>query len=249
MRPLFDDRSANPSAVTQAARPQRVRRPVFIRRVWRLHGQATRRHGKGPSADGASNPRSAPEGTTFKIDRRTGGRTRDDWVYSEIHHPALVTQERAASSTQRSTCRLSWTRPSEPSTSARPWTKRWPKRAPTAPCFARRGMAGAGFEPAKAEPTRLQRVPFDRSGTPPGLVSLGQRVRAAVAMTHCNLRIAMVIRSLLAKYPVPSRRDATRLAEYPVPTRRDSRSIPSRRDAPVRTPRAAAGLRAASAAS
>ena len=31
-------------------------------------------------------------------------------------------------------------------------------------------MAGAGFEPAKAEPTRLQRVPFDRSGTPPGAV-------------------------------------------------------------------------------
>jgi hypothetical protein len=30
-------------------------------------------------------------------------------------------------------------------------------------------MAGAGFEPAKAEPTRLQRVPFDRSGTPPGV--------------------------------------------------------------------------------
>ena len=29
-------------------------------------------------------------------------------------------------------------------------------------------MAGAGFEPAKAVPTRLQRVPFDRSGTPPG---------------------------------------------------------------------------------
>ena len=29
-------------------------------------------------------------------------------------------------------------------------------------------MAGAGFEPAKAEPQRLQRCPFDRSGTPPG---------------------------------------------------------------------------------
>ena len=29
-------------------------------------------------------------------------------------------------------------------------------------------MAGAGFEPAKAEPRRLQRLPFDRSGTPPG---------------------------------------------------------------------------------
>src|SRR5450755_2071277 len=28
-------------------------------------------------------------------------------------------------------------------------------------------MAGAGFEPAKAEPTDLQSVPFDRSGTPP----------------------------------------------------------------------------------
>src|SRR5207244_12186626 len=30
-------------------------------------------------------------------------------------------------------------------------------------------MAGAGFEPAKAEPRRLQRRPFDRSGTPPNL--------------------------------------------------------------------------------
>src|SRR3954467_510966 len=30
-------------------------------------------------------------------------------------------------------------------------------------------MAGAGFEPAKAEPMRLQRIPFDRSGTPPGV--------------------------------------------------------------------------------
>jgi hypothetical protein len=29
-------------------------------------------------------------------------------------------------------------------------------------------VAGEGFEPSKAEPTRLQRVPFDRSGTPPG---------------------------------------------------------------------------------
>ena len=29
-------------------------------------------------------------------------------------------------------------------------------------------MVGAGFEPAKAEPTGLQPVPFDRSGIPPG---------------------------------------------------------------------------------
>jgi hypothetical protein len=36
-------------------------------------------------------------------------------------------------------------------------------------------MAGAGFEPAKAEPTRLQRVPFDRSGTPPGAMRIAIR--------------------------------------------------------------------------
>ena len=29
------------------------------------------------------------------------------------------------------------------------------------------GVGGAGFEPAKAEPTDLQSVPFDRFGTPP----------------------------------------------------------------------------------
>src|SRR5436190_19569221 len=29
-------------------------------------------------------------------------------------------------------------------------------------------IAGAGFEPAKAEPMRLQRIPFAPSGTPPG---------------------------------------------------------------------------------
>ncbi len=29
-------------------------------------------------------------------------------------------------------------------------------------------MAGAGFEPAKAEPSDLQSDPFDRSGIPPG---------------------------------------------------------------------------------
>src|SRR5690349_3297651 len=31
-------------------------------------------------------------------------------------------------------------------------------------------MAGAGFEPAKAEPRDLQSRPFDRSGTPPSRV-------------------------------------------------------------------------------
>jgi hypothetical protein len=28
-------------------------------------------------------------------------------------------------------------------------------------------VEGEGFEPSKAEPTDLQSVPFDRSGTPP----------------------------------------------------------------------------------
>ncbi|MEN9433854.1 MAG: hypothetical protein RLZZ422_1443 [Pseudomonadota bacterium] len=28
-------------------------------------------------------------------------------------------------------------------------------------------VEGEGFEPSKAEPTNLQSVPFDRSGTPP----------------------------------------------------------------------------------
>ena len=32
-------------------------------------------------------------------------------------------------------------------------------------------MGGAGFEPAKAEPMRLQRIPFDRSGIPPNVNS------------------------------------------------------------------------------
>jgi hypothetical protein len=38
-------------------------------------------------------------------------------------------------------------------------------------------MAGAGFEPAKAEPTDLQSVPFDRSGIPPGALSLARHRR------------------------------------------------------------------------
>src|SRR5205085_9733073 len=36
-------------------------------------------------------------------------------------------------------------------------------------------MAGAGFEPAKAEPTDLQSVPFDRSGIPPGRPESSER--------------------------------------------------------------------------
>ena len=46
--------------------------------------------------------------------------------------------------------------------------------APNPPwMLATGGMAGAGFEPAKAEPRDLQSRPFDRSGTPPRPSSLG----------------------------------------------------------------------------
>jgi hypothetical protein len=42
------------------------------------------------------------------------------------------------------------------------------RRASRVACrVAHRDMAGGGFEPPKAEPRRLQRRPFDRSGTPP----------------------------------------------------------------------------------
>ena len=41
-------------------------------------------------------------------------------------------------------------------------------------------VAGEGFEPSKAEPTRLQRVPFDRSGTPPGSQENSDRPGLAV---------------------------------------------------------------------
>ena len=51
----------------------------------------------------------------------------------------------------------------------RDWLRRaaWPRDSLRA-----RSVAGPGFEPGKAEPTRLQRVPFDRSGIPPSPLSL-----------------------------------------------------------------------------
>jgi hypothetical protein len=38
-------------------------------------------------------------------------------------------------------------------------------------------MEGAGFEPAKAEPSDLQSDPFDRSGTPPKLLLILLKIR------------------------------------------------------------------------
>src|SRR5271155_6246059 len=54
----------------------------------------------------------------------------------------------------------------------------WPGRPSLdIPVLRRTEMAGEGFEPSKAEPTRLQRVPFDRSGTPPGAGQFIERAR------------------------------------------------------------------------
>ena len=40
-------------------------------------------------------------------------------------------------------------------------------KAEVLPLNYARKLEGAGFEPAKAEPSDLQSDPFDRSGTPP----------------------------------------------------------------------------------
>ena len=40
-------------------------------------------------------------------------------------------------------------------------------KAEVLPLNYTRKLVGAGFEPAKAEPSDLQSDPFDRSGTPP----------------------------------------------------------------------------------
>ena len=45
-------------------------------------------------------------------------------------------------------------------------------KLPHLPVWLRQEVGGAGFEPAKAEPTDLQSVPFDRFGTPPTRCSL-----------------------------------------------------------------------------
>src|SRR5262245_63779913 len=54
-------------------------------------------------------------------------------------------------------------------------------------------MVGAGFEPAKAEPTGLQPVPFDRSGTPPG-------VRASLAPPRGGTVPRSAVESVIAAY-------------------------------------------------
>ncbi len=63
-------------------------------------------------------------------------------------------------------------------------------------------VAGAGFEPAKAEPTRLQRVPFDRSGTPPGAGQSSVEAREAAPRT---MAASVPIRSRTPRTSSPPR--------------------------------------------
>src|SRR6266540_1690008 len=67
-------------------------------------------------------------------------------------------------------------------------------------------MAGEGFEPSKAVPTRLQRVPFDRSGTPPGGASVAIRPResrSAGAPTRPHTRRILARRARSPSCPRP----------------------------------------------
>ena len=56
------------------------------------------------------------------------------------------------------------------------------------------GMAGAGFEPAKAEPRDLQSRPFDRSGIPPGAAESSDETRRTNRQTRTRSR-SVVLRT------------------------------------------------------
>ena len=47
-------------------------------------------------------------------------------------------------------------------------------------------VEGEGFEPSKAEPTDLQSVPFDRSGTPP-FSDIENNIHYNILITHCKV--------------------------------------------------------------
>jgi hypothetical protein len=102
----------------------------------------------------------------------------------------------------------------------------------------RRAMAGAGFEPAKAEPADLQSAPFDRSGTPPKGSSIAIRSRRptrAPAPLELEFGVLRPTDNQTLQLWLPSR--------VHTPTSpREARSEPST------TPRAAAARRAGSAA-
>src|SRR5215217_5042937 len=57
------------------------------------------------------------------------------------------------------------------------------RREPAICGLYERVVAGAGFEPAKAEPLRLQRNPVDRLGIPPGRSNAHSRRRRQVSST------------------------------------------------------------------
>ena len=78
-------------------------------------------------------------------------------------------------------------------------------------------VGGAGFEPAKAEPTDLQSVPFDRFGTPPCLLSSSAfDFYKSVSQTSQSLRV---------QGAVPKEISTNRLIVHsPNPLRRTSNS-------------------------
>jgi hypothetical protein len=51
-------------------------------------------------------------------------------------------------------------------------------------------VEGEGFEPSKAEPTDLQSVPFDRSGTPPEVFFTAEPAILAGLPSHGQTRSA-----------------------------------------------------------
>ena len=72
-------------------------------------------------------------------------------------------------------------------------------------------MGGAGFEPAKAEPSDLQSDPFDRSGNPPS------HVCQPAAAESQSVRLDL-LHILPSKEPLPSRnRYAQRPADSSLP--------------------------------
>jgi hypothetical protein len=135
-----------------AGRAARACRPAW----WRCRRSCTAGYGRGqvmPCRDGS--PTGSPA-------RRDASRSPEIPLRCWPHPPRIP---RAGSARAESPCKR-W-----PVVSGRPAPeRRFSLLRPGNASAGRRScaMVGAGFEPAKAEPTGLQPVPFDRSGTPPG---------------------------------------------------------------------------------
>src|SRR5207248_10431627 len=96
----------------------------------------------------------------------------------------------------------------------RHWDRSRRSRITTLICVLRHEarVAGAGFEPAKAEPYGLQPHPFDRSGTPPGR---SESSPTSGFSGPADLRLAHQARVIKRVGSAP----ATRLRRVPQPLR------------------------------